>query len=367
MLRRARILAPLATLVGLSFAFAQRRPPPPSALFRGGAAPVVTGPAPSPLRGLDADDCAACHAAIAAEWRVSLHAHAWRDDVFQASYRTEPDAFCRNCHAPLMAEGALVPDARAAREGVSCAVCHVRDGHVLGTGSGRGDAAPMADPHPLRVRADLATSAFCAGCHQFDFPAVPHAGATPSGEPMQDTWGEWSRSDAAARGQPCQHCHMPWRTDARGQRYRAHTFPGLDPDLLRRAVRVDVHVTRTAAALTVRATLRPGDIGHAFPTGDLFRQAELTAWIDGDETTQRVARFTRSYGATTSRRRHQSSDSRIPPPRGDTSREVTLTLPVGARVRWTLDHLRMSTEQALRQGVAVARNRTRVLDGYITP
>ena len=86
-----------------------------------------------------------------------------------------------------------------------------------------------------------------------------------------------------------------------------------------------------------------------------------------DETTQRAARFTRSYGATTSRRRHQSSDSRIPPPRGDTSREVTLTLPVGARVRWTLDHLRMSTEQALSQGVAVARNRTRVLDGYTTP
>ncbi len=350
-------------VVGLRRLVAQRRPPP---LFPGGAAPVVTGPAPSPLRGLDADDCAACHAAIAAEWRASLHALSWRDELFRVSYAQEPDAFCRNCHAPLMAAGAAEPDARAQREGVSCAVCHVRDGHVLGTGAGRGDAPPMADPHPLQVRAELASSGFCAGCHQFDFPAVPHAAYAPSGEPMQDTFGEWSRSDAAARGESCQHCHMPWRTDAHGQRYRSHAFPGVTRELLSRAVRVEVSATREGGGVTVRATLRPGAIGHAFPSGDLFRQAELTAWIDGDETTQRVARFTRSY-STRSVRRHQSADSRVPPPHGDAARSVTLTLPVGARVRWTFDHLRMPTEQALRHHVAVARNRARVADGYVTP
>lgn len=360
---RRGLVVVLVVAAAVPFALAQRRPP---ALFHGGAAPVVTGPAPAPLRGLDADDCAACHAAIAAEWRASLHARSWRDDLFRRSYAQEPDAFCRNCHAPLMAIGAAEPDARAAREGVSCAVCHVRDGHVLGTGGGRGDAPPSPDPHPLAVRPELATSAFCAGCHQFDFPAVPHAGATPSGEPMQDTFGEWSRSDAAARGEGCQHCHMPWRTDAQGRRYRSHAFPGMTPDLLSRAVRVEVRATRERGGVTVRAALRPGAIGHAFPTGDLFRQAELTAWIDGDETTQRVARFTRSYSMR-SARRHQSADSRVPPPRGDAAREVTLTLPAGPRVRWTLDHLRMPTEHALRQGVPVDRNRTRVLDGYVIP
>jgi hypothetical protein len=364
---RVRPTALLALVAVAAVGVAQRRP---AALFHGGDAPVVTGPAPSPRSGLDAADCGRCHAAIAAEWRASLHARAWRDPVFQSSYATEPEAFCRNCHAPLIADGAAEPDARAAAEAVSCAVCHVRDGHVLGTGGGRGDAPPSADSHPLAVRPELAASGFCGGCHQFDFPARGRRGVS-SGEPMQDTLGEWSRSAAAARGQSCQDCHMPWRADAAGRRYRSHRFPGVDDAaMLRGAVRVTVTAGRSRGATTLHATIAPGEIGHAFPTGDLFRQAELTAWIDGDETTQRVARLTRSYGATATHRRTQSADSRVPPPAPGAAREVTLTLPPlppGARLRWTFDHLRMPTEHALRQSIAPSLNRARVAEGYITP
>jgi len=56
-----------------------------------------------------------------------------------------------------------------------------------------------------------------------------------------------------------------------------------------------------------------------------------------------------------------------PAPDARAAREVTLTLPAGARVRWTFDHLLMPTGQALRQRIAVSRNRTRVADVYVTP
>lgn len=352
-----------------SSALAWRPPPAVSALFRGGDGPVEVGPRPARLSGVDADDCAACHAEIAAEWRGSHHARSWTDPLFQTSYAREPDAFCRNCHAPMMARGAREPDARAAREGVSCAVCHVRGGRVLGTGARGGDAPPRRDPHPEARLPEMATAGFCGACHQFDFPAARDArGARGrSGEPMQDTVGEWSRSASGARGEACQACHMPWRVSPAGRRYRAHDFAALrDPARLRAAVRVAVEVRRARGAVAVRARLEGGVIGHAFPSGDLFREGAFSVWIDGDPATLRVERLARRYGATPSGRRREVDDTRVPAPGDGPARDLSFTLPDapgGARVRWSLDHLRMPVDQALRHRVADADNRTRVAEG----
>ncbi len=65
-------------------------------------------------------------------------------------------------------------------------------------------------------------------------------------------------------------------------RRRSHAFSASrDPEALRRAVRVEA--ARVGPA-TVRITLHPAGLGHAFPTGDLFRRVEVLAQAVGPET-----------------------------------------------------------------------------------
>ncbi|MBK8172374.1 MAG: hypothetical protein IPK60_18805 [Sandaracinaceae bacterium] len=186
MLRSVRYCGVIVVLVtataGVAFAT-----PRLSELFHGGDAPVSVGGVPRGLTSVDSQSCSSCHAEIAAEWRSSLHAQSFRDEVFQASYAVEPSAFCRNCHAPLMQAGEREPDANAIAEGVSCAVCHVREEHVLG--------AHMPDPsapHASMRLAQMTSSEFCAGCHQFNFPTsnVHRGDLATTSEPMQNTYRE---------------------------------------------------------------------------------------------------------------------------------------------------------------------------------
>lgn len=340
------------------------------ALFPGAAGVVRVGPAPRGVADTTAGTCASCHAEIAREWRASLHGQAWTDPVFQAAYAVEPMQFCRNCHAPRSTPG-RAPDALAADEGVSCAVCHVRAGTVLST-----RPSPAA-PHPALVTRALSESRFCGPCHQFNFPADPgrHRDVYASDEPMQDTFEEYRLSDAHRRGTTCQDCHMPWRTDARGRRYRSHAFPGgSDPEMLRRAVRVELRARHDGNETLVEARIVPGDIGHAYPTGDLFRRAELRVWADEADGDARTLAFARSFtnaleesprGALVFVRR-QSFDGRVPPPGTGTIPFQTLRLPGrAARVRWRLDHLLMPSPMAASHGVGEPRNRLSVHTGEV--
>lgn len=359
----------LAALAALTLAW--RAPPAVRAMFRGGDGPVEVGPPPAPMRGDEADDCAACHADIASEWRASAHAHAWDDPIFQASYAREPDAFCRHCHAPRMRAGDVTPDARARREGVSCAVCHVREGRVRNPRRSDADATPRAHAHAFAPAPALSESAFCGGCHQFDFPSRRdvRGAAGHSGEAMQDTLGEWSRSASARRGETCASCHMPLRRNARGAVYRSHDFSVMrDPSRLRAALRVEVsarpHPSETLVAMRIEGAV----IGHAFPTGDLFREAEVRAWVEGAPATLRAQTLSRHYGATAHGRRTELADTRVPAPADGPAREITLrlpALPAGAEIHWAVDHLRMSPTLATRLGVTDAQNRSPVLRGAV--
>jgi hypothetical protein len=389
-LARRTLAARLASVAALAFAVCggmlsrdargQRSATGPALrpLFSRGAHPVHVGrPAARTGRG-NAEDCADCHREIAREWARSLHKSAWTDEVFQAAYDVEPMTFCRNCHAPLAREGTR-PTGVAAREGVSCSVCHVRDGQILSSGAGRGDAPGTIAPHAVRADARFAQSEHCAGCHQFNFPAETTAGGPlfDTRAPMQDTFGEWQRSSHAARGTQCQDCHMPWRTAPDGARYRSHDFAGArDPSLLARSVRIEARATREGAALVVRARVIPTDVGHAFPTGDLFRRLELSVWIDGEPRRAQIVSFARSFSDVYERTpgghmafvRRQSGDSRVQPPGTGTPRENELRF-TGASathaliVRWKLEHLLMPSPQAAAQGFGAARNRATVIEG----
>ncbi len=390
-----RLLVPLVSclVAGATAAWAVRNHPVFPLFSNGGSAPVDVGPLPRGLEAIDAESCGKCHAEIAAEWRGSLHAKAWVDPVFQDAYAVEPLAECRNCHAPE--NGGEEPTGRAAAEGVSCATCHVRGGQVLaGSGHARGvhggsagspTAGPRQAPHAVFATRALDSSQMCAGCHQFNFLGFVTKSSgghhVETDEVQQDTWGEWSRSRSATARETCQDCHMPWKQSANGGRqYRSHAFPGgFDEALVREAVTAEVTAREVAEGVEVAVTFHPGRIGHAFPTGDLFRRAELKAWLEGSEEPPVVFPLARTFRdriedcvpdpqggpckplpeGQVLRVRRQSVDTRVPPPGSGPPavRRATIRLPAAAdaprgisRIRWTFDYLLMPTPGAASAG-----------------
>jgi hypothetical protein len=153
-----------------------------------------------------------------------------------------------------------------AREaGIGCGSCHVVPAGVVGTRTlpGRGGG------HAVLGDARLSTPSACGRCHQFAFPAPPGIEAGP----MQDTLGEHARSSASATA--CQGCHMPPTPSRGGGTHRSHAFRVQgDRAMLAQAVVVQ---SAELARGEVRLTLAPGVVGHAFPTGDLHRRAEVRA------------------------------------------------------------------------------------------
>jgi hypothetical protein len=363
----------LAVVLGAVTAFGRGDTVRVGALFSHGARPVRVGRLPPGVGDGTSAACASCHAEIAREWRESQHASAWRDEVFQAAYDVEPMQFCRSCHAPLAPAGRH-PDARAAEEGVSCTVCHVRDGHVLGPGR----SAPTAGAHTSDPMVAMRTSAFCEGCHQFNFrgDSGPRGEVYATDEPMQDTHAEWAMSASAARGEHCQACHMPTVTSPDGRTHRSHRFPGGgDRALLSSAVRVEASARREGGVTVARVAVHPERIGHSFPTGDLFRRAELRVWIDGDEAHAQTVAMAREFRPVLERDPHgrpvfvrrEARDTRVAPPGVGvvTPTELRFTAPAATRLRWRLDHLLMPTPLAASQGFGDPRVRTTIAEGLV--
>lgn len=245
-----------------------------------------------------ASDCAHCHRTAAEQWAESRHRVAWSNDLMQAGFVAESRAFCVHCHAPAQAQVAEVlanlatyralsphadpngPAAAALRpepkaeEGVSCVVCHLRDGEVL---SAR--PAHPESPHPIRTDPTFGTEAACASCHDFSTPAFVDGRLVVSDEPMQATLQEWRAWRATTgRTEDCTDCHMP-----EGD----HRMPGVhDRERVRGAIEVAVDGPPSARVLVVAAV----DVGHAVPTGDLFRHVSVEVQAPGavDWATLRV-------------------------------------------------------------------------------
>jgi hypothetical protein len=311
--------------------------------------------------------CVGCHPAIAAEWAKSLHKHAWKDPVFQKAYEVEPMAFCRGCHAPT-SDPAKEPTKLAQDIGVGCVTCHVQGGHVVGP-----RPAPASTLHPVLADATMATQKQCASCHQFDFPKSAHQ---VSPEAMQDTLREHASS--TMKDKPCQSCHMPM-VDGPDGKHRSHTFSVIaDPAMLRRAVNVMAERTGAGRAQLI---LTAGEVGHAFPTGDMFRRLEVRAEaIDAAgkilaraEPTQLARTFIDvprdPNGKELTFMRVEAADTRVPAP-GMGSRTVELEVekaPPGARLRWRVVYQRMSTPMADAFSVSQVLDEVVVAEGVLPP
>ena len=245
---------------------------------------------PKGLASLTAGQCGVCHQEIYEEWRASIHAHALSDRQFQAEMGKSPETrwLCLNCHTPLENQLATIAvavkggsthdpvwkrnprfDAALSKEGVTCAVCHVKDGVVLGP---YGDSQA---PHPVRREPKLLDEQACASCHQ----------ATASYTDILvctfDTANEWRESPYPAKGQACSHCHMPEvrRAVAAGgpvRNSRRHLFFGSKIpkekavseqerrfyDLYQSGLAVEI------AGDPARLVLKNAHAGHMLPTGD---------------------------------------------------------------------------------------------------
>lgn len=292
-------------------------------------------------------DCATCHAEIDAQWRSSLHADAWTDPIVQAEFARSPGSSCRGCHAP--ASVAAPDDPAAGARGIDCAACHRRDGWIL---AARPSPAGVL-AHPIRAAPAQATVDACRGCHQFDFA---DDGIHDPRDPLQDTLAEWARSTAADEGRTCQSCHMAEQRDADGVRRTSHALRGLDdPSLLAEAVRVDGEAFADASGVTVRLELRGHRIGHAFPTGDVFREAVLTARTDaGARDTLVLKRWLASTIDADGEDHHirDVDDTRVPPPGVGTLRdELRLDDPTATRVQWELRLHRLAPGAARSRGL----------------
>jgi hypothetical protein len=243
---------------------------------------------PDGLDSIRAESCGECHGAIYQEWKSSMHAQAYGDPFFQAYWKKDGHIWvCLNCHAPLENQQPTVigevPGARVEKvaqqpnphydpeyqkEAVTCAACHVRDGVILG---------PFEDsvaPHPTRFDPSFRTTEICYRCHNVVSGPFQFYNVGPCG-----TYAEYEgRYFMKERGMICQSCHMPEVerpvADAGPIRHgRRHLWRGgHDPDMIKRAVAVDIRVEPSAPKpgdpVRFVLTLINAGAGHKIPTGD---------------------------------------------------------------------------------------------------
>ncbi len=262
-----------------------------------------------------------------------MHHASFDDAVFRASYVREPATFCVKCHAPEDRTLSGRPSTLASL-GTACTSCHL--GHEK----------------------TFADSRACAGCHEFPFPG--RETSPKLGDQMQRTISEHAFSAEASVS--CASCHMPVVDGPHGK-HKSHTFGGgADPSWIRTAL--DVRASREGARVTI--TLAPGHVGHAVPTGDLFRRLEVGA--DAlDESGAVIGRAVfpvgRTFATTPRGERIEIADNRPGAHPGDVTRVV---LDFGdvkpARVRWSIDFERVLGQSP--DAVEIA-SRLRVMEGWI--
>ncbi len=302
----------LVVLVGTGLAVAARKdrqpaepvqtpPPTPVAPALPTAAPlfpdslpIAALAVPDGLPGLSAQGCNACHFSVHDAWADGPHARAWNSQTYRAALAQVGDTTaCTGCHLPVanqhprlaagyiqgdIARPDMQPnpawDPTLMQEGVTCAVCHVRDGKVLTTNSSATAAA-----HPLALSEELGDSAMCATCHQLTWPEADR--------PFYDTYGEWEASPQADAGIGCRDCHMPPVAGlATATAFAAQADHGFHADTAR-ALTIEVGLSapelQRGEPFTMRLRVRNTGAGHHVPTGSPFKGYRLVARLVGED------------------------------------------------------------------------------------
>ena len=242
---------------------------------------------PTPLQTLSntfslyPDECGTCHTSQYDAWKDSLHSKAVGPGLIGQlgtdlkSVPKDPQfaESCYFCHAPMM-EQSEMKEARGKRQeaeeyiknpsfdnrlklsGVSCVVCHLREGTIYGPpakagvrGQGSGVRSEQQKAHNNFIEKDFFQKAeFCAACHQLD------EGYELNGKLLVNTYREWKESIYGQNNVPCQNCHMP---------DRQHLWQGIhDKEMVLRGVRIE----SVQYEKGVRLIITNSGVGHYFPT-----------------------------------------------------------------------------------------------------
>jgi nitrate/TMAO reductase-like tetraheme cytochrome c subunit len=319
-------------------------------------------PEPAPLPG--EAECRECHAEVAEQWARSRHHLSFTNADFARSHAREPRPFCRDCHAPARARPASLPrldDAGAEQLGVGCIDCHVDPDrpHAVLTGPDPDTTAP----HELLPAADFGTRS-CARCHEFDFSPTSRR---PRGTMMQTTMREHASSAHAE--QSCADCHLPTRSsDTLGG--RDHSLASTrDPAAWRAALEVEARRERDTLILA----LRPVGVGHALPTGDLFRRLEVHAQLRRGEQilAERTRYLDREFEAwrKLDGRRNPAYERPVVDDRltGPTTIELALEHDgsEGAVLEWWVDYERVDARSHLQPARSTLASEIRLAQGVL--
>jgi len=262
---------------------------------------------PEGLGSFSARECGNCHNEFYNEWLKSMHRMAWLDPYFQADFiYDDSKQICLNCHTPLENQQEnlvlgfkdkekfnpiLKPnpdyDPQLRDEGLTCAVCHVRDGKIVG---------PLDikhAPHPIIVDPDMAhLTNPCIRCH------------VTSGE-RWDTFyrispcGTVMEIEESEQVPHCVGCHMPGVTRplVKGMKQRSarkHLFwGGHHPEMVQRALMVAYKQNSDGNKHQFKFTLTNVATVHFLPTGVPDRHLTLDLkLLDNNDRVMKEKNFT---------------------------------------------------------------------------
>jgi hypothetical protein len=281
-------------------------------------------PAPDPTQ---RHNCANCHTDIYREWVRSSHAQSATNRRFLNLYdgsdwhgrphvgwdlladNSAGAGVCNACHAPTATFDRDLRDLQGVTaKGVHCDYCHkVVDAPTDKIGFSHGQyglkllrpaegqlfVGPLDDVDrdedsfsPLYKE-----SRYCASCHE----------GVVFGVHVYSTYSEWLDSPARREGKQCQTCHMrPTGTltnlaPGKGGIPRAphmlasHRFPGGQADMLRRCLRVSLHLQPSGEDVRTEVELRAVSVGHRVPTG--FVDRHLLLVLEGFDGKGRLVSF----------------------------------------------------------------------------
>lgn len=260
-------------------------------------------------------DCAPCHETVYRNWQNSRHRVALTNELYKESHAREPSPWCVNCHAPLRMAGSEKIPYRG-EEGISCLVCHVRGSEILTGDLPKNNGTPA---HRYRIDAQFRDERLCENCHDFNFPTAVSALSEGkdfhyTAQPMQSTVAEY-RASAYYGKVTCQGCHLFRDTSA------SHTFPGGHAlDRLKNDLHLEV-VREAVGVITVRISAH--GIGHAFPTGDLFRTLRVHL-SDREQNAEQVLELRHFFVTSTAPEQQNGAPLKwrvaeevLPPPKTD--------------------------------------------------
>lgn len=259
--------------------------------------PIDTDGAPAMFQTLGAEECASCHRDFYNEWNTTIHSQAWTDPYFQVDWKFDGSAqICKNCHIPLDRQQEylvtgfrddnkwdpiLTPnpafDEKLQHEGVTCNVCHLRNGKILGV------LKTINAPHPVELLKDA--NQICLRCHvvsgrRWDtFYKMPPCGTVAeirTSHKRSDVEAVENMSIDFIASLGCVECHMPLieRPMVEGgavRKVRQHLWRGgHDPDMVKQGL--SVSFTKKTAGTEKNnhsfvLSLRNTGAEHYLPTG----------------------------------------------------------------------------------------------------